>query len=166
MLVLVLDFVVEALAALAISTWVWEMYSRMPPTRRLISFMVILLGFMCLGFDGLLAPLLTPPPFIVLPFACGLPPSSVCELLLGASEDLRLLSLGIGGSRSLVYWFLPTRLLRIGGRPVFLCELLEGGWSGKVGAGKEVAADLLTRVLGAREAGSGVADRDSAGEKA
>ena len=52
-------------------------------------------------------------------------------------------SLWEGGSRSLVYWFRPTRPLRAGGRPVFLWEALGGGCSGGGGAIKTVEVALV-----------------------
>lgn len=87
--VLVLDFVVVDVAvAPAICTWVIEMNSRMLATRRFISFIVVLLGFMCRGLEGLPRPLDSPCPFVT-PFARGVLPSALCELLLGTGEDLR-----------------------------------------------------------------------------
>ena len=53
-------------------------------------------------------------------------------------------SLCAGGSRSLVYWFRPTRPLRAGGRPVFLWEAFGGGGcSGGGGAIKTVEVALV-----------------------
>lgn len=43
----------------AISTWVWEMNSKMPATRRFMSFIVVRLGFMCRGLEGLPTALLS-----------------------------------------------------------------------------------------------------------
>lgn len=85
--VLVLECVVDAAVAPAICTWVIEMNSRILATRRFISFIVVLLGFIWRALEGLPRPLDSPWPF-VMPFARGVPPSAFCELLLGTGEDL------------------------------------------------------------------------------
>jgi len=61
----------------------------------------------------------------------------------------------MGRSRSLVYWFLPTRLFLAGGRPVFLWEVLGGGRSGGEGAVNRVLFVLAPRAELVRDRGSG-----------
>lgn len=158
---LVDDFVVEVRGVPAISTCVCDMNSRIPATRRFISVMVVLEAFSWRGLDGFPTPLL-----LSMPLTCGVPPSALGELLLRAGEMLLASEGWVGISRSLVYWFLPTRPRpRVGGRPVFLWDVLGGRWSGGWGAMKEllVAGGLVPRADIVRERGSGVAS-DSARE--
>lgn len=132
----------------------------MPATRRFMSFIVVRLGFMWRGLEGLPTPLCPSMFPFVLPLARGVPPSAFCEPLLGAGEDF-VGSGWAGGSRSLVYWFLPTRPLRAGGRPVFLWDGLGGGWSGTAGVEKEVGGSLAPRAETVRGGGSGVTEPGS-----
>lgn len=87
-----------------------------PAARLRRSFMLVRLGFMCRGFEGLL-PLANVVPVdastIPRPFSSL---SRECE----GRGDSALVS--VVASRSRVYWFLPILPLRAGGRPFFLCE--------------------------------------------
>lgn len=102
-LVLVDDFVVEGNPTPAISTCVCEMNSRMPATRRFISFMLVRLKFMWRGLEGLPNPLPSANPLpLLLPLRCGVPFSTSCELLLRAGDTV-VIGISTGRSRSLVY---------------------------------------------------------------
>ena len=100
---LVDDFVVDGGPTPANSTCVWEMNSRMPATRRFMSFMVVRLKFMWRGLEGLPNPLLSGNPLpVVPPLIYGGPFSASWELLLRAGEMV-VIGISTGRSRSLVY---------------------------------------------------------------
>jgi len=70
-----------------------------------------------------------------LPFVCGVSSPSLDRERAGDVFLSAFAELSGRESRSLVYWFRPTRPRRAGGRPVFLCEGL--GRGGSCGGGRE-----------------------------
>lgn len=99
--------------------------------------MVVRLGFRCFSLDFVPFSL----PFLgcvdgeFVPFMCGMPSSPLLPLELPGEVLCSAFAVEeCGWSRSLVYWFLPTRPRFAGGRPVFLWE---GLGSGGVGVAKE-----------------------------
>ena len=153
--VLVDDFDADGGPTPAISTCVWEMNSRIPATRRFMSFMLVRLKFMWRGLEGLPNPLLSASPLpVVPPLICDVPFSPSWELLLRAGEMV-VIGTWTGKSRSLVYWFLPTRPRFAGGRPVFFCTVLGGGLSRRAGAAKRALLVLAPLEDTVRESGGG-----------